>query len=135
MRLLVLGGSWFYGCAVVQAAIARGWETTTFRRGISGHDVDGVRAATGDRSSNADLRRLAATGPWDVVVDASGYVPANVSSVARVLEPVCGRYVFMSTVSVYRDWPGAAVSEASVVKECAADQQAADGGIGDPGPA
>ncbi|MCP2258247.1 hypothetical protein LX15_001941 [Streptoalloteichus tenebrarius] len=40
MRLLVLGGSWFYGRAVVEAATAAGWEITTFRRGRTGQPLD-----------------------------------------------------------------------------------------------
>ncbi|MFD9256432.1 hypothetical protein ACFVZP_42825, partial [Streptomyces bottropensis] len=33
MRLLMLGGTEFVGRAVVEAALARGWEVTVFHRG------------------------------------------------------------------------------------------------------
>lgn len=104
-RLLVLGGSWFLGPAIVEDALARGWEVTTFRRGQSGQDVDGVELIRGDRTDAADLARLAKSGPWDAVVDTSGYVPREVLAVTRTLEPVVGRYVFISSVSVYEQWP------------------------------
>lgn len=135
MRLLVLGGSWFYGRTVVDLALARGWEVTVFRRGLSGRDAEGIRMVRGDRTDGADLARLAAAGPWDVVLDSSGYVPADVGRVARALEPVCGRYLFASTMSVYRDWPGQPVSEHSSLKDCAIEQDSEDGGAGEPGPA
>jgi 2'-hydroxyisoflavone reductase len=38
---------------------------------------------------------------WDVVVDTSGYVPRVVSASAELLAPSVGRYVFVSSISVY----------------------------------
>ncbi|MGH4015427.1 MAG: NAD-dependent epimerase/dehydratase family protein [Pseudonocardiaceae bacterium] len=114
-RLLILGGSWFLGRAVADAALLRGWEVTTFRRGQSGADAPGATVVRGDRTSAADLARLADAGPWDALVDTSGYVPREVLAVARALEPVVGRYVFVSTVSVYQDWPTVPLTEDSPV--------------------
>jgi 2'-hydroxyisoflavone reductase len=121
MRLMVLGGSRFIGWTVVAAAVERGWEVSTFNRGISGPDVAGVRALRGDRTRASDLERLAGFGPWDAVVDTSGYVPREVLAVCERLAPVTGCYVFMSTVSVYRGWPVEALSETSEVLRCRAD--------------
>lgn len=121
MRVLVLGGTWFLGSAVVREALGRGWGVTTFNRGRSGGDVDGVEAVRGDRTVADDVRRLAAAGPWDAVVDTSGYVPAEVLGSARDLAPVAGRYVFVSTVSVYEGWPVELLSEDSAVLVCPPD--------------
>jgi nucleoside-diphosphate-sugar epimerase len=52
------------------------------------------------------------------VVDTSGYVPRNVLDVAGAMAPMAARYVFMSTVSVYRDWPIKPLSEGSEVLSC-----------------
>jgi len=121
MRLLVLGGSRFIGWTVVAAAVKCGWDVTTFNRGMSGPDVDGVRALRGDRTQADDLERLAGSGPWDAVVDTSGYVPREVLAGCKRLAPVTSRYVFMSTVSVYRGWPVEPLSETSEVLRCPAD--------------
>ncbi|GAA2711563.1 NAD-dependent epimerase/dehydratase family protein [Micromonospora olivasterospora] len=121
MRLLVLGGTWFVGRAIVAAALNAGWDVTTFNRGTSGPDSDGVRAIRGSRTEAAGVVALAAAGPWDAVVDTSGYVPRNTLDVARTLAPVADRYVFMSTVSVYRDWPVKPLSEDSEVLYCPPD--------------
>jgi 2'-hydroxyisoflavone reductase len=121
MRLLVLGGSRFIGWAVAMAAVERGWEVTTFNRGVSGPDVAGVRVLRGDRTRADDLERLAGSGPWDAVVDTSGYVPREVLAGCERLAPVTSRYVFMSTVSVYRGWPVEPLSETSEVLRCPAD--------------
>ncbi|MFG2064177.1 NAD-dependent epimerase/dehydratase family protein [Micromonospora sp. NPDC048871] len=121
MRLLVLGGTWFIGHAIVTAAIDAGWEVTTFNRGTSDPFLEAVRPIRGDRTDPEDVAALAAVGPWDAVVDTSGYVPRNVLDVARALAPVADRYVFMSTVSVYRDWPLKPLSEQSEVLYCPPD--------------
>jgi 2'-hydroxyisoflavone reductase len=114
MRVLVLGGSWFVGRAVVADAVGRGHEVTVFNRGTSEAVLpDGVWHVTGDREVLADLRALARRGPWDVVIDVAGSVPAVVQRSARVLADVAERCVFISTVSAYRDWPHAPVDETS----------------------
>jgi 2'-hydroxyisoflavone reductase len=121
MKILVLGGTAFAGRAIVEEALARGWAVATFNRGISGSDVPGVTALRGDRYDQAAVGALGATGRWDAVVDCSGFVPRNVLDVARALSPVVGRYVFVSTVSVYADWPVHPLTDESTVLECPPD--------------
>lgn len=122
MRLLVLGGTRFVGHAVVTAAVERGWEVTTFNRGLSGPDVAGVTVVRGDRAEASDLDRLVSSGVnWNAVIDCSGYVPRDVLAAAQSLEPLTAHYVFMSTVSVYRDWPAQPLSEASEILYCPPD--------------
>ncbi|WP_239405480.1 NAD-dependent epimerase/dehydratase family protein [Frankia sp. Cj3] len=113
MRLLVLGGTWFVGRILAAEAVDRGWTVTTFNRGRSGPDPTGVEAIRGDRTKAEDLHRLAAAGPWDAVVDVAGTEPWSVGLAARVLRDHVGQYVFVSTVSVYRDWPASPVTESS----------------------
>ena len=50
-RLLVLGGSAFVGRAIVDDALARGWDVTTFNRGVTAAAdaaTDAGRRATAD---------------------------------------------------------------------------------------
>jgi nucleoside-diphosphate-sugar epimerase len=121
MRLLVLGGTRFVGHAVTSAALRRGWDVTAFYRGVSGPDVPGVRALRGDRTRLSDLARVVDAGPWDAVVDTSGYVPCEVLAACERLKPVTRHYVFVSTVSVYRGWPAEPLTEASEVLYCPPD--------------
>ncbi len=111
MRLLVLGGTWFVGYAVAAEAVAAGWDVAVFNRGLTGSPPAGVRVINGDRAKAGDIDRVAKAGPWDAVVDTSGYVPVNVQAVARALEATAARYVFMSTVSVYEGWPMKALTD------------------------
>jgi len=121
MNLLALGGTGFVGRAITEAALGHGWTVTTFNRGITASDVPGVRVVRGDRDNMDDVDRLATSGPWDAVVDTSGYVPRNVLAMARRLAPLGGQYVFISTVSVYADWPVLPLTEGSPLLACPPD--------------
>ena len=102
MRLLMLGGTEFAGRAVVEAALGRGWEVTVFHRGR--HEPPaGVRSLHGDRTAPDGLAALA-DGEWDVVVDTWSAAPRVVRDAARLLAGRVGRYVYVSSCSVYA-WP------------------------------
>lgn len=110
MRLLMLGGTEFVGRAVVESALARGWEVTVFHRGR--HEAPaGVVSLLGDRTEEGGLAALAAVdGAWDVVVDTWSGAPRVVRESARLLAGRAGRYVYVSSGSVYR-YPAAAGSD------------------------
>ncbi|MGV9313481.1 NAD-dependent epimerase/dehydratase family protein [Streptomyces sp. NPDC003691] len=110
MRLLMLGGTEFAGRAVVAAALARGWDVTVFNRG-SRPAPDGVTALVGDRTRPEDLAVLA-DGEWDVVVDTWASSPTAVRDAARLLADRAGRYVYVSSCSVYT-WPAPPDSDES----------------------
>ncbi|NUR58382.1 MAG: NAD-dependent epimerase/dehydratase family protein [Catenulispora sp.] len=130
MRLLIIGGSRFLGRAVADRALAAGHRVTVFNRGRSAPDVEGAEAVRGDRESQADLERLAAHGPWDAIIDTSGYVPRTVGMAARALADSAPAYVFMSTCSVFTEWPSHAVDDDSPVYECSPDAGPEDGDYG-----
>lgn len=103
MRLLVLGGTRFLGRHIVDAALARDDDVTIFTRGrLAVPWNTGVTALVGDRDPRV-APGLAAleSGSWDAAIDCSGYVPRVVEAGARVLASRVGRYVFVSSMSVY----------------------------------
>jgi nucleoside-diphosphate-sugar epimerase len=125
MRLLVLGGSHFAGRAVVEAALGRGWDVTVFNRGREA-PAPGVRSLTGDRTAPGGLDALA-DGEWDGVVDTWSAAPRAVLDAARRLRGRAGRYVYLSSCSVYEWAPPAGYTEdADVVRGAAADAGATD---------
>ncbi|WP_188187173.1 NAD-dependent epimerase/dehydratase family protein [Nonomuraea sp. SYSU D8015] len=130
MKVLVIGGSGFLGRAVVEEALARGHEVTTFNRGRSGADVPGVEAVRGDREARDDLKRLADGRSWDFVVDTSGYVPRVVGESARVLSGHAGTYAFVSTISAIAGFPGKPAEEDSEIWPCEPDAGPDDGNYG-----
>jgi 2'-hydroxyisoflavone reductase len=114
MRVLILGGTRFLGRHLVDSALARGHAVTTFTRGA--HDdvlPSTVERLTGDR--DGDTSALAGRR-WDAVIDTSGYVPRVVRTTARLLAEQADFYVFVSSISVYKDWPGvSAIDESHAV--------------------
>lgn len=104
MDVLVLGGSVFMGRAIVAEALAAGAQVTVFNRGKAGPTPEGAEQVVGDRTVPADLEQLAGRR-FDLVVDTSGYVPAEVGLATRLLAPSCGHYAFVSTVNVFPGWP------------------------------
>jgi 2'-hydroxyisoflavone reductase len=122
VRLLILGGSWFVGSEVAATAASSGHDVTVFNRGRTpAHYPAGVQALHGDRESLDDLARLAGRGPWDAVVDVAGSVPTVVRDAARALREQASRYVFISTVSVYREWPHRPVVETAPMHQADPD--------------
>jgi 2'-hydroxyisoflavone reductase len=102
LHILVLGGTGFLGPAFVEAARAQGHRLTLFNRGRTNPglfpDLEQLR---GDRDGQLEAlegRR------FDAVVDTSGYVPRHVRLSAGLLAPSVAQYLFVSTVSVYRDF-------------------------------
>jgi 2'-hydroxyisoflavone reductase len=133
LRILILGGTGFLGPACTESALARGHHVTHFNSGrteerrkqIGRPSVvpAGVEQLIGNRdpAKTADDRRNEgkADAPrdpnspkgltqlrgkkWDAVIDTSGYFPRMVKASAELLAPNVKQYVFISTISVYKD--------------------------------
>jgi 2'-hydroxyisoflavone reductase len=104
MKLLILGGTKFLGRHLVEAAHARGHAVTLFNRGSRPGLFADVEEIRGDRAAGvAGLAGLHGR-TWDAVIDTSGYVPRLVEMSARALRPSVGRYVFISSISVYESF-------------------------------
>jgi 2'-hydroxyisoflavone reductase len=102
VKLLVLGGTKFLGRALVETALVGGHELTLFNRGETNPGLfPEVEKLRGDRKS--DLSALEGRS-WDAVIDPSGYVPAVVRASAELLRAGVGLYVFVSSLSVYKDY-------------------------------
>jgi 2'-hydroxyisoflavone reductase len=99
MDILLLGGPRFLGLATIEAALAAGHRMTTFNRGRTNPDLyPMVEKLYGDRDGGLDALK---GRRWDVVIDTCGYLPRVVGQSAELLAQAVGRYIFISTVSVY----------------------------------
>jgi 2'-hydroxyisoflavone reductase len=133
LRILILGGTGFLGPHCTESAISRGHSVTHFNSGrteelrkSAGRPSAvpaGVETLYGNRDPNktADDRKTegkanTAKDPnspkglsqlegkkWDAVIDTSGYFPRMVKASAELLAPSVKQYVFISTISVYKD--------------------------------
>jgi 2'-hydroxyisoflavone reductase len=101
--ILILGGTGFIGPHIVNAAIDRGHTVTLFNRGKTHADLfPNLEKLRGDRDGQLDALK---GRQWDAVIDPSGYVPRIVKMSAELLAPNVKQYLFVSSVSVYKQ-PG-----------------------------
>ncbi|MCV2393296.1 NAD-dependent epimerase/dehydratase family protein [Actinotalea sp. M2MS4P-6] len=98
MEILVLGGTVFLGREIAQVALRRGHSVTCLARGTA-PAPDGARFVPGDRDQDAGLAGVT-NRTWDAVIDVSRH-PGQVRRAVRDL--TTGRWVFVSTASVYAD--------------------------------
>ena len=121
MDLLIIGGGVFLGRACLTAALHAGHRVTVFNRGKARTDwPGGVEVVLGDRKS--ELHHLAGRR-WDAVIDTCGYLPHDVLASAQALGKACGRYLFVSSVSVYASFRQAPVRESDALAQLGAKPQ------------
>ncbi len=102
MRVLIIGGNRFVGRHLVQKLLAGGHEVVLFNRGQHPAPVDPeVRVIHGDRKQHELLREKLAGESFDAVVDMVAYDAADVEGAVRALHGRTGRYLLVSTASVY----------------------------------
>lgn len=100
MDVLVLGGTSFVGRTIVEDLLARGHRPTLFTRGRTNPELfPDVPRRHGDRDAG-DCASLA-DGRWDAVVDVSAYLPRHLDDALGAAGERTGRYLLISTVSVY----------------------------------
>ena len=113
LSILILGGTAFLGPACVEAAKVRGHQLTLFNRGRTNPQLfPELEKLKGDRAG--DLTALEGRR-WDAVIDTSGYVPRHVRNSCELLAPNVSHYVFVSTISVFRDFSKPGMDESAPV--------------------
>jgi len=109
MNILILGGKRFLGIALVEAAIQGEHVPTLFNRGLTNSELfPAVENLIGNREG--DFRELEGK-EWDAVIDTSGFIPRIVKQSASFLSGKCKQYVFISSLSVYKDFKAPDISE------------------------
>ncbi len=100
MNILILGGTAFLGRHLVTAALEKNHQLTLFHRG-SRNPYPDLENILGNRET--DLGKLAGR-TWDAVIDTSAYIPRIAKLSALALSRSVGRYCFISTISVYKEF-------------------------------
>ena len=104
MKILVIGGTRYMGRIMVQNLLDQGDEVTIFSRGNTQPEWwDQVGHIQGDRNDHDDFNAKLKGAPFDAVVDTQAYRWEDVESAIGTFEGSVGRYLFVSTGSVYLD--------------------------------
>ncbi len=107
MKILILGGTSFFGKETAIRLHKAGNEVTVFSRRapVDGLPLD-IRQTRGDRTVEIDLSRMSVE-PWDVIIDNICYTAEDAQKAIRVFNGRTGLYLFTSSASVYSILKGA----------------------------
>jgi len=101
MKILILGGTRFFGKETAIRLLEAGNEVTVFSRRApaDGLPLD-IRQTRGERTAELDLTRMA-VDTWDVIIDNICYNAEDAQKAIRVFNGRTGLYIFTSSASVY----------------------------------
>jgi nucleoside-diphosphate-sugar epimerase len=100
MKILVVGGTRFFGVHLVQALLSKGHEVTIATRGNTKDDFgDCIRRVIVDRCNQEALRSAFQGEFYDVICDNIAYCSNDVKYILEAVR--CGRYILTSSASVY----------------------------------
>ena len=124
-NILILGGTMFVGRTVTEKLIASGkYNITLFNRGKSNTGLfNDVAQLHGDRET-ADIEKIY-NHHWDCIIDFSGYYPVTFEKLLNGIEGKVGRYIFISTVSVFDvpKYAGQLITEQFPTQPCSEAQK------------
>lgn len=100
MKILILGGTRFFGIPMVEELLRQGHDVTiaTRQRAEDGFG-DRVRRLRIERTDPASMEGALKGSRFDVVYDKIAYCSNDIKSAMDVLD--CGKYIYMSSTSVY----------------------------------
>lgn len=103
-KILVIGGSRYFGKHLVTLERDAGNEVTVLNRGSTA-PPRGVGHLVADREDEAGLRAALGERTFDVVFDQVCYTPGQAETARRVFAGRTGRYVMTSTMEVHDPAP------------------------------
>jgi len=102
MRILVIGGTSFFGKVIVELLLQAGHQVTIFTRGNKRPEFwDRVEHILGDRTDRNSFRQKVSRRTFDVVIDNIAYNAEDVQTALEVLHDNMGRYILTSSTVVY----------------------------------
>lgn len=112
MKILVIGGSYFYGRVFVMEAAAK-HEVTVWNRGTYSMKDFGVREVRADRHEQSAV----CGEDFDAVIDFCAYGAEDVLTTLEHLTGKIGQYILISTVDVYERNPSVIKDEQTPLEE------------------
>ena len=113
MKILVIGGSYFYGRVFVMLA-SKLHDITVVNRGTYSLEEFGVKQIKGDRHDVSVWQQCGEE--YDAVVDFCAYEPGDVYTVLKNMSGTVRQYILISTVDVYERRMGASFVQENACK-------------------
>ena len=102
MKILVLGGTRFFGKQLVKALIEKGYDITIGTRGQTLDDFgDKVKRLILDRTDRKSLELNLAGKSFDIIYDNICYAPNEAKILLEVMKGRVGKYIVTSSLAVY----------------------------------
>jgi len=101
MKILILGGTSFFGKHTAIHAFSNNNQVTVFSRKapVDGLPLD-IKQTRGDRTIEIDLVRMS-TEKWDIIFDNICYTEEDAQKAVKAFNGRVGRYIFTSSEAVY----------------------------------
>ncbi len=100
MKILVIGGTRFFGIHMVNELLNNGHDVTIATRGYASDQYgDRVKRIILERTDGESVKRALSGTHYDVVIDKIAYCSNDIRYVLDVVD--CDRYIHMSSTSVY----------------------------------
>lgn len=100
MKILVIGGTRFFGIHMVNELLTNGHDVTIATRGKASDEYGGrVRRITLERTDETSMKNALAGSCYDVVIDKIAYCSNDIRYVMEAVD--CDKYIHMSSTSVY----------------------------------
>jgi nucleoside-diphosphate-sugar epimerase len=102
MKVLLIGGTLYFGKKIVKDLLERGDDVTIYSRGKTRPEFwDDCEHIVGDRTDYDDFDAKLAGKSFDAVIDNLAFKTEDAESVVRTLRGKTGKYLVASTVSIY----------------------------------
>ena len=100
MKILVIGGTRFFGIHMVHELLDKGHEVTIATRGITPDDFgDKIKRIVFQRTDEQSVKEVLSGEHYDVVIDKIAYCSNDIKYVMDAVD--CDKYIYMSSTSVY----------------------------------
>ena len=100
MKILVLGGTRFFGIHMVTDLIEKGHDVTIATRGLTpDYFGDSVSRIRFDRTDEDSIKAVIAGTHYDVIIDKIAYCSNDIRKIMESAD--CDKYIYMSSTAVY----------------------------------
>ena len=100
MKILVIGGTRFFGIHMVKELLAKGHEVTLATRGLALDDFgDTVKRIKLERTDEQSIKDALSGTHYDVIIDKIAYCSNDIKYLMDNVD--CDKYIYMSSTAVY----------------------------------